>query len=186
MSKNLVIGCDFDDTMTNLLDSWLSWLNNKYNLKVVKDSITDWNMEKSFPSLTQDQICEPLRTPDFWDTVYPKENSIEIIKRIIEDGHQFYVITSTDYRVMPEKARRCLFKYFPFLNKSQLIITYNKPLLNVDILIDDALHNMIGGKYIKILMDMPYNKQSNNVEDFRVSNWNEIYSIIKQLSNIVD
>lgn len=186
MSKNLIIGCDLDDTMTNLLDSWILWLNNKYNLKVIKDSIIDWNMEKAFPFLTLDQICEPLRIPNFWDTVYPRENADKIIKRIMEDGHQFYVVTSTDYRVMPEKAKRCLFKHFPFLNKSQLIITYNKQLLNLDVLIDDALHNLDGGKYIKILMDMPYNRQSNNIEDFRVFNWDDIYSIIKQLSNIVD
>lgn len=186
MSKTLVIGCDFDDTMTNLLYTWVTWLNRRYNLNVTVEDIKSWKMDTVFPTLTQEQICEPLRTPRFWDLVCPRDHAVDTITKIINDGHQFYVVTSTDYRVMPEKAKRCLFKHFPFLDKSQLIITYNKQLLNLDVLIDDALHNMVGGKYVKILIDMPHNRQSNNIEDFRVYGWDEIYPIIQNLSNVVD
>ena len=63
--KKLTICCDFDDTMNQLLPAWINWLNNKYNLNVQLDEVDTWYIDKIFPTLTEDQIYEPLNTPDF-------------------------------------------------------------------------------------------------------------------------
>ena len=82
MSKTLVIGCDFDDTMTNLLYVWVTWLNRRYDLNVTVEDIKSWKMDTAFPTLTQEQICEPLRTPRFWDLVCPRDNAVDTITKI--------------------------------------------------------------------------------------------------------
>ena len=52
------------------------------------------------------------------------------------------------------------------------------------ILIDDGIHNLLGGEYKKILMSAPYNKtfdaEANGM--IRVRNWAEIYDVISKMS----
>ncbi len=181
--KKLRICIDMDDTIEYLLPAWLRWLNSKYNLDVQIIDITEWDMTKFFPTLTVDQICEPLRTPEFWDTVTPMSDAIKYIPMLMEEGHDIYICTSTYYKTAPEKFDRCLFKYFPFIDKKKVIITYNKQMIDCDILVDDYINNLIGGKYIGLLVWMPHNKDINLDEYrniYRVHDWKEIYEYINE------
>ena len=61
---------------------------------------------------------------------------------------------------------------------------YNKQLLDCDVIIDDALHN-IKGKYLGILFDMPHNRSfddtlSNKIE--RVTTWQQAYNLITKIA----
>ena len=185
--KKLTICIDMDDTIEYLLPAWLRWLNNKYNLNVTPEMINSWDITEYFPPLTIGQICEPLHIPEFWDTVRPMSDAIEYIDKLIQDGHKVYICTSTDYRIAPEKFNRCLFKHFPFIDKHNVITCYNKQMINCDVLVDDALHNLIGGSFIGLLMYAPHNKniditEHKNIE--KVYNWKEIYNFISELSEI--
>ena len=53
-------------------------------------------------------------------------------------------------------------------------------------MIDDAIHNLEGFNALKILFDMPHNQESFGIEDYRVSSWEQIYTIITNFANIVD
>lgn len=182
--RKLIIGADFDDTMNLLLYAWVQRLNETHGTNVTIEDITSWNLDLAFPMLTEEQLWAPLRDPTLWDVVQPRPDAVRYIKQLIDDGHEFYVVTASDYRIIGEKAQRCLFKWFPFLDKRNLIITYNKQLLKLDVMIDDAIHNLECADYVKILMDMPHNQQSFNVEDFRVNSWEEIYNIICNIANL--
>ena len=61
-----------------------------------------------------------------------------------------------------------------------VITICNKQLLNADILVDDGVHNLVGGLYKKILMTASHNKDfdasSNGM--VRVNNWQEAYDKI--------
>ena len=184
--KKLTVCIDMDDTIEYLLPAWLRWLNSKYNLNVKVEDITEWDITRFFPSLTLNEICEPLNIPEFWDTVTPMSDAIEYIPKLIKDGHEVFICTSTNYKIAPEKFDRCLFKHFPFIDKHNVIITYNKQMIDCDILVDDAIHNLVGGKYLGLLMYMPHNKKV-IIEDYRniyrVHNWKEIYEFITEYSN---
>ena len=182
--KKLTICCDFDDTMNQLLPAWIEWLNNKYTLNVQLEEVNTWYIDKIFPTLTEDQIYEPLNTPDFWLTVEAKPEAEYYIKKIIEDGHDFYVSTASYYRNLWYKFDNCLFRLFPFIDHKQVITMYNKQLLDCDVIIDDGLHN-IKGKYLGILFDMPHNRSfddtlSNKIE--RVITWEQAYNLITKIA----
>ena len=80
--------------------------------------------------------------------------------------------------------RDVLFRYFPFLSWSQVIITSRKQLIRGDVLIDDGIHNLEGGAYRKILVTAPYNRyydaEANGM--IRVHNWDEIVRIIDEMA----
>jgi 5'(3')-deoxyribonucleotidase len=49
--------------------------------------------------------------------------------------------------------------------------------------LSDGIHNLLGGKYKKLLMSAPYNKKFNAEENgmVRVNNWVEIYEAISEM-----
>ena len=178
----MIIGLDFDGTINNMLDTWVEWLNKKHNTVVKLEDIIDWELAKVFPTLTKSEIFEPLNTPEFWYHVTIKPGTIEVVEKLIQDGHEVYIVTSSHYRTLTAKLDNCLFAHFPFLKKENVIITYNKSLIKCDILLDDGEHNFINFKGIKVLFDAPYNINS-TVHDFRVTSWKDFYELVNELKN---
>lgn len=95
-----------------------------------------------------------------------------------------YVCTNTNYKTLKDKMDKVLFKYFDFLSWNDVIVTTNKQMVDADFLIDDGVHNLLGGKYKGILMDAPHNRKFNEREYniFRAKNWQEVYAYIKEES----
>ena len=61
-----------------------------------------------------------------------------------------------------------------------VITICSKQLINADILVDDGVHNLLGGSYKKILMTASHNKafDANANGMVRVNNWQEAYDKI--------
>jgi len=179
-----IIACDMDDTIEYLLRSWIEWLNNQYNVYVDYNDVHDWYIGTYYPFLTDEQIFAPLFEENMWKTVKPMEDAIEYIKKIIDEGYQFYIVTSSHYKTLAYKFENVLFKYFPFIDKNNLIICNNKQLINCDILIDDGPHNIVGN-YTGILMTSPHNLSfdvDNYKNIYRVDNWKQIYDLIHKIT----
>ena len=180
----MVILVDMDDTIENLLESWVGYLNEKYCTNVNPDDVTDWDVSKSFPELTREQVYKPLFDDELWRTVKPMDGAAENLKRLIDEGHEVYIVTNSCYQTLVVKMEEVLFRYFPFLTWEQVILASNKQMIRGDVLIDDGIHNLIDGDYIKILMDAPHNRQYDAAPMgmYRVHNWDEVYKLIRQLS----
>lgn len=183
MKKKLTILVDMDDTITWLLPIWVDWLNNKYSLDVQWKEILEWDMSLAFPTLTREQIYEPLITEEIWDSVIPRNGAIEILTKLHEEGHKIFICTATDYRNIKPKFEKVIKKYFPFITWDNIIVASNKQMINGDILIDDAIHNLIGGGYIKFLIDTPYNHSFKTKKNgiIKVHSWKEIYDLINKI-----
>lgn len=94
----------------------------------------------------------------------------------MERMYDIYIITAT----YPQNAKvkiDWLIKNYPAIDIKNIIITHNKQMIDVDLLVDDYEKNLIGGNYSKILLDYPWNRNINDKEYgiLRVRNWNEIY-----------
>lgn len=79
---------------------------------------------------------------------------------------------------------KVLFKYFPYITWEQIIITHHKQIISGDVLIDDGVHNHIGGNYASILFDAPHNRDFNETDHSitRVKTWKEAYEMVCKLS----
>lgn len=180
-SKKLTILIDMDDTIENLLECWVSELNRVYGTSVKYDEVFAWDMSEVFPTLTKTEIYAPLHNSNFWSKIHPLPGSVEYVKRLIDDGHNVYIVTTSHYTDIKNKIENVLAKHFPFISWKNVIITSRKQLINGDILIDDGVHNLEGGKYIKFLMDASHNRSYDAEKNgmLRVYDWKEIYKIIK-------
>ncbi len=182
--RQFTILVDLDDTMINLIDCWVAFINKQYHTTVNPEDITDWNITKFFPTLTKEQVFSPLFTDGFWSTVKPKEDAAKYLKMLKDDGYRVIICTNTNYKTLREKMEKVLFKYFDFISWNDVVIAYHKQLLNADFLIDDGVHNLVGGRYKGILMDAPHNKNFNEQEHgiIRVKTWSETYALIKDMT----
>lgn len=178
--KKPVLLIDIDDTIEELLVAWCHWLNWLHYTNVTPDDIRDWDMQKAFPTLTKEEIYEPINRDDFWQTVPPKQDAMEYVKKLYDEGYEIYLCTSTDYRNVKVKYEHIVQKYFPYIEWNHVIIANNKQMIRADYLIDDGVHNLENGDFTKILMTAPHNRdydaEANGM--YRVSHWKEVYDII--------
>ena len=175
--SSITLLIDLDDTIEDLLPAWISWLNKKYNTSVSPSDVASWDIQTFFPTLTSNMVYQPLYINEFWKTVKPKKMACKYIKKLQKLGFKIYICTTSNFKTIYKKLIYIINRYFPFISWDQVIITSNKQMLNADILIDDGLHNLIGGSYKKILMNAPHNKNTdiNCPTITRVDNWKEAF-----------
>ena len=180
----VIILIDMDDTIEQLLKAWLIGVNERYGYSVRYEDVTSWDVSAPYPGLTKEQVYAIPDEPGFWGTVEPIEGAADAIRRFMDAGHEVYIVTATPYVSVREKMDDLLFRWFPFITWNQVIITSHKQLIRGDVLIDDGIHNLEGGDYVRILMTAPHNKsydaEGNGM--IRVSRWDDIEKVISEIS----
>ena len=182
--KKLTILVDMDEVLDNLLEAWVSYLNKRHNTNANMENKETWSLKGLYPSLTEDEIDQPLYDNDFWKTLTPKPYSVEYLHRMIRDGHEVYIVTATHiYQTLPAKID-WLFLNYPYLAWESIITTNKKQIVMGDVLIDDAVHNLEGGNYIKMLYDCPHNRKYDAEGNgmIRVYNLMDAYDVISTLA----
>lgn len=180
----MTILVDMDDVLEDLTGAWIDWLNSLHGYEVDKNAPRNWDMRYSFPELSEEDIYRPLYQDEFWETVKPIPGAAETLERLISEGHEVYVVTASNYQTIKTKMESVLFRYFPFLEWDNVIITSRKGMINGDVLIDDAPHNLLDVDCGRILMDAPHNR-SFNAEMYgiyRVHSWKEAYRTVRMMS----
>jgi 5'(3')-deoxyribonucleotidase len=178
--KKLRILVDIDDVLNDLLECWVELLNRKYNLTARARDSKVWNVAALFPTLTEEEVYQPMYEEEVWGHISPRPGSIDTLKSMIDDGHDVIIVTASVYQSLPPKMD-WFFATFPFLSWENVIITRRKQLIKGDVLIDDGYHNLEGGSYFKILIDAPYNQSYDAKKNgiIRVNDIKEAYEVIK-------
>lgn len=181
--KKLRIFVDMDGTIENLLDVWVDRLNAAYGMNLEPDDIKVWDLMVAYKGLTREQVLAPTHDDSIWKDVRPYENAPEVLKRLIDAGHEIYIVTSTPHTSVRAKMDDLLFRWFPFISWKNVVIADHKQLLKGDLMIDDGVHNLEGGDYEKFLFDAPYNRSYNAEANgmTRVYNWLEVEEKIKEM-----
>ena len=179
----MTILVDMDDTIEQLLRAWLPAINRKFGRSVEYDDIKTWNMCDAYPGLSIEEIYAVTTEKGFWKTVLPMPGAPEALERLIGAGHEVYIVTATPYDAVRDKLDDVLFRWFPYLTWKQVILTANKQLVRGDVLIDDGVHNLEGGDYVRILMTAPHNRAYDAAANgmLRVNDWAEIERLIPRL-----
>ncbi len=177
----LTILFDADDVAENLLNCWVNLLNERYGTSVDFENVKDWDITLAFPALTQQQIFGVLLEDDLWRRLEPIPGSQRVLQKWHSQGHQLYMVTASDYRTCKIKTERIL-QMFPFLDWDHIIFAANKQMIRGDILIDDGVHNLVNGDYVKILFNRPHNKNL-DVQQYgihRAETWDDIDALVQQ------
>lgn len=178
MKRKLAV--DIDNTIWDLITPWIKLYNYYYDDNIQYSDIVEYDFFNIAKKATKDQIFKLLSIQGFWNLVEPYEYSVEYLDKL-NNEYDLYIVTSTSYRIAKEKLDR-FFKLFPFINDSQLILTHNKDLINVDIIVDDYPKQLINKNCIKFLIDSPYNKDVSDTTIIRVDNLKDVYNCLHELN----
>jgi len=177
----MTILIDFDDTMTDLLPTWVDVLNSRFGENVDWRNIRQWDICKAFPRLTDEEVFAPLTEDSFWDLVQPKKDAVYYIRKLVIYGFDVVVLTASSPDTIKSKFYNCMQKHFPFIDFKDVIVSSRKYLIKGDVMVDDAVHNFDKVNcYCKILMDAPHNQSFDNKAKgiVRVGDWAHAYNAI--------
>ena len=182
MNRPFIILTDVDGVLEDLVTPWVYALNKKYDRNVQPTDIVDWDICKFFPGLTKNQVFSPLHKEEFWLELKPYEDAQYYTKKLKDEGHKVIAVTSAHPDTVPYKWA-WLNKHFPNFAFRDIVIASHKQMIMGDILIDDGVHNLLGGNYRKFLFTANHNKDFNAEANYiqRVDNWEHIYKLIHDM-----
>lgn len=181
---------DLDDVLINTGEAWVDVLNERHGTTVKYSDITEWDITKFFPSLTRNEVFEPLSDGSVWSRVSPIDGARDTLERLILEGNDVYIVTSSHLETIGKKWTDVIQKFFPIIDVSKVIVTEHKQMIMGDVLVDDAPFNFYGyPRYFGILFDKPHNawcdiKDSVGLgfaSNARAKNWNEVYELIREV-----
>lgn len=181
----MIIACDVDNVINNLQEVVVKLFNKTNGTSYTLDNFTDYNVENVLPVSEAIVMKEMYGMRGIYQDVKPVLKSQEALQKIINDGHQVYLVTDTIPSICVEKAK-WLHHYFPFIDDAHIVSMKHKHLFKCDLMIEDNAQNLIAGvHYDRICFDRPWNR---NVHDYaydihRCDNWKDIINIIKELEN---
>ena len=192
----MILGIDIDDTISKTCEILVEY-GKEYTEKVLNREKTlefNGNLSNHFYiealfGWTREEANRffEIYYKKFVENVSPKEDSVEIINRLHDEGNKIVLITSRDNfadvnaKLETEKwLKRQGIKYDNLItdvsSKYQTCLDYN-----VELFIDDSYSNCLemSSNGIKSLMvDAKYNYNLNDEKIRRVYSWKEIYSLI--------
>lgn len=176
MKRKLAV--DIDNTIWDLVSPWIDLYNRSYDDNVKREDITRYDFFTITSKASKEEILNFLSTEEIWQSVEPYKESYEYLEKL-NNEYELYIVTNTSYKTPKAKFDR-LFSLFPFLSEDQLVIISNKQLLNIDIMVDDCIDHLQGGKFIKFLIDEPYNRSyCDDKEIIRVNDLKDVYIHLK-------
>lgn len=179
----MVILIDLDNVLIKTGEAWVAEINSRHGTSVAYDDITWWEIEDFFPSLTHDEVYAPLTDGSAWDRVTPVDGAQEYVQKLIDDGHDLYIATSSSLNTIGKKWTDIIRKFFPIIPHNNVIVSHAKQMIRADVLIDDAPFNIVGGEYTGILFDAPHNREyaASNCSIKRAKSWKEVYDLIEEM-----
>lgn len=175
------IGIDMDCTICDTNNELIDLYNYYTGENLQLEDITEWDFLNIATIKHKNLIFDLFYNNKLWNSIKPIKDSQHYM-RLLNNEYEIYIVTAT----YPQNAKikiEWLLKHYPFLNEKNVIISHNKQIINVDLLVDDFEGNLINGHYSKILLDYPWNRNINDKEHgiLRVHNWKEVYKAVNTL-----
>ena len=180
----MIIACDMDCVLNNLMEKTLEIYNAQSGKNIRMSELTSYNFYDCLNKKDAEGIIKLFKNKAMWDSLTPIEGSREGLRKLIDAGNRVYIVTATASENWPWKIA-WLKKYFPFFNTDNVVRMTDKSLFKCQIMIEDCYEQLIKNKLCyKVCLDYPWNHDEN--KDFvydvkRCTNWNEILEAINQI-----
>ena len=170
-----IIAIDVDDTVLDLMSTWLSLYNAEFNDNLKREQITDWNISQFVKSEAKDRMYEYIEYPDVFYGSLPIENSLQGINLLKSLGNRIVYITANN----PENCKYHWLVENGFLdNKEDFICALDKSLIYCDYMIDDKYENIINSWGFGTLFNQSWNLQYEYSD--RATDWDDIIKMIEE------
>lgn len=180
----MVLCIDVDDVICNLQEVIINLFNERYGSSYTINDFTDYDIMNVLP--TQDGIVmrNMYGETGLYNKVKPIANAQESLRKLMNMGHQVYLVTAAVPKTYDEKIQ-FIKRYFPFIDDSHIICMKHKWMFKCDIMIEDNLQTLLTKPYYhRILMDRPWNQSNKDYiyDIHRCYNWDDILAAVNKIS----
>lgn len=177
-NEKLKICCDLDNVLNTLTETLLEIYNKDYDDNLTLDDITEYKIDKFTKQGVK--VTDYFKSDELWMRVKPVYQSQEYLK-ILNQDYDLRIVSASHLGDMPTKYR-WIKVFYPFLSREQIWTVFDKQWIDCNVLVDDFQGNLIGGKYHKILLDYPFNRNIDDKKEniFRAYNWKDIFMEVKR------
>lgn len=180
MNRNfrLSVALDIDDLLMECTEYAIRLANEKYKYD---PPITIYEANGWGKLGTRvDVIHEFFNDPHFYETQPVIEGAKEFVDKLSQMAEVF-VSTAVPPQFMGIRAKRIL-EEFPQIPNNHIYMGFRKDKINVDILFDDALHNVLNSNaQYPILMRRPWNQEATGM--LAVNTYDEFLKVVEVIAD---
>lgn len=181
-----VILCDSDEVLSDCVNPILDVVHSLTGIKHDKANLTKWEVLESIGRLDlKEKIDHACSQPGFVENFAVLPGAQEGIRRLSELGTVVIVTSPMTVPHWAHERTRWLLKHFD-IPRSRVIHTNGKEFVAGDCLIDDKPDNLVKWKRrnsegIPFLWEAPYNRKTEFAGMIKVSKWDDIIDVLKQM-----
>lgn len=185
------INIDIDNTVNDFLEKFVYFVNG------MNDNLLHFGKRFDVSDIRQyrlqtatginDDILQTLffKNDEFYRHLKPLPDSVRVIKRIVDAGHEVKFVTAINYEAINSRLA-FIREYFPFVDVDRsLIVTNDKSSIWADIVIDDYLDNLYNNRNREdctyILYSQPWNQHVEESKHIIAHSWLDVESILDTL-----
>jgi len=173
-----VFAIDVDAVVAALDVAWLERYNLDYDDDLTPADLHTYDTSKYVKPECGVKIYEYLKDPTLYDDVVPISGALDGINVLRHDGHRVIFVTTTPIETAGRKFHWLVEHGFLSAGRKGLVDYYeaiDKSLIDADILLDDAPHNVENFQGRAILFDQPWNQEFKWT--YRVFDWSDFIDI---------
>lgn len=180
----MIFAIDVDNVLNNLQEAVITLFNERYNTHYTMEGFKDYNVENVLPMHEAIIMKKMYAEEGLYNLVKPIAGSQEALEKLINMGHQVYLVSDVIPKTYSEKTE-WIRHFFPFIDEGHIVAMKHKHLLRCDVMIEDNLHNLLSGvHYNRICFDYPWNR---SIRDYaynihRCNNWKQIMDAINKIN----
>ena len=174
------VAVDCDDVILNLIESWLSSYNRKFDDNLKEESITEWKISDFVKPEAKSAIYDFVHKPRVFSKAKPVEGALEAVNYMREHNSRIIYVTAND----PMNVKFGWLKDHGFIeDKDDLVVASDKSLIIADMIIDDNFDNVHYFNGLGMLFTKPWNKKytssdmRNNM--VRINGWSHFMDIME-------
>lgn len=182
----MTIMVDIDDTICNMQQTAINIFNSRYGTSYTLDDFHDYDVMNCMPVKDATKMLEIYGESGFYNTVRPLKGAQEGLQKLINDGHQVYLVTNAIPQTYNEKIE-FVNRYFPYIDNAHIVAMKHKHLFRCDVMIEDCMQNLLAKPYYhRVCFNQPWNQSNKDYvyDIYRCYNWNDILVAINKINDL--
>jgi len=182
----MVLCIDIDDTICNLQEVVVNLFNQRYGSHYTLNDFTEYDIMNILPTQDAMVMKDMYGEVGLYDKVKPIPGAQKALEKLINLGHQVYLVTDAIPKTYGEKVA-FIKRFFPYIDEAHIVSMKHKHLFRCDVMIEDNFQTLLGGpNYHRICFNAPWN-QSNKDWVYgihRCYNWDDVIAAINKISEL--
>jgi guanylate kinase len=180
LNTKLKIGLDADDVLFECIAPVIITVNRELGTDFKFHDCKSWNFDY-FPEQVREAIYSILNTNELYESQRLYDGAVKMVDALLDRGHDVIFASAIGPEFMSIRARR-LMEAFPRVPKQNIMLGARKDLLSLDVLLDDAMHNIEASmaRY-PVLFRKPWNRPSGKMP-LSVSSYDEFIALVDRIA----